>query len=229
MGQYTEQDAQHRQAVAAYYESGNEAPLAAMLTQMRPRLLRFVGGTLNVYNEDVAADLVQESLAAVLTALRAKQYAPKLGTAVAAWACGITRMRWLRMLHRSEPSKPSSDDDPLRHLADLGTSPELLPDAAESQAEAQALLVEATRAVLGLDDAARRAVALHFYEGLPVPEAAQRLGLTVPTFRARLGRGLASLKEWAAGQAAPTADTYAALRGLDTGDLFTDYGLRPAA
>jgi DNA-directed RNA polymerase specialized sigma24 family protein len=81
-----------------------------------------------------------------------------------------------------------------------------------------------THAVLGLDASARACVLMHYYQGLPEATAAAKLGIAESQFKARLRRGLTSLREWGTRHAhlAPAADVYAALLRVDSGDLFRE-------
>ncbi len=85
-------------------------------------------------------------------------------------------------------------------------------------AEREQLRRAVADAILALDDAARDAVLLRWYEGLSSHEAAERLGVPVETFRTRLKRAHAKLRSslddrygrratWAALAGAAAADT----------------------
>jgi RNA polymerase sigma factor (sigma-70 family) len=216
MAARSQQDVRHRQAVAGYYQNHDEAPLGTVLAELRPRLLALARGTFGVHQMERAEDLVQEVLAWLLLRLRAGDY---LGTGtLAAYAGAHLRFVFLNS-RRARPSEPGTDDDPFRTLGDALPAEQVEPDAGR---EAAALLTAATAAVLDLDPSARAAVVLTYYQGLGPAEAAARLGVDEQQYGLRLARGLQVLRQWGQQHGAPSAEVYASLSGLDTGNLFTE-------
>lgn len=210
------QDAHHWEVVSVYYQTGDEAALGPMLAEVRTRLLALARGTFGVTDQERAEDLAQETIAYVLGSLRAKKYEP-IGTLT---AYAGTHLRFLFLSSRRyRPSDPGADEDPFRTVGDVLTFEHVAPS---EQAEAATAVAAATQAVLGLDPAARAAVVLHFYQGLPAEQAAHQLGLSAESYRARLDRGLQTLRSWSQHQPRPSADMYAALRHVDTGNLFQE-------
>jgi RNA polymerase sigma factor (sigma-70 family) len=219
-----QQDARHREAVRAYYETGNEALLGPVLTELRPRLLAFLNGK-GMRDVQQVEDLTQEALTMALTELRARKFS--FTGPVAAWAVGICwhcATRSYRSV-KSKPSQPGLDEDPFLLLSTtLATPAELLPVSQEDEAQAGAVVAAVTHAVLDLDPSARACVLMHYYQGLPEATAAAKLGIAQSQFKARLQRGLTSLREWGTRNShlAPMGDVYAALLRVDSGDLFRE-------
>jgi RNA polymerase sigma factor (sigma-70 family) len=218
-----QQDARHREVVAAYYATGDEALLSPMLAELRPRLLDFLKG--KGLEPERRADLVQDALVNVLTALRAHKYTAT--GSVASWAMATCWHCFTTSLRRKTNAitQPGADEDPFLLLATALTTPaEELPISQEDEQHAGAVVAAATHAVLGLDPTARVCVLLHYYHGLSETAAATQLGIAETTFRARLRRGLADLRAW--GQRhrhlAPAPDVYAALLRVSSGDLFRE-------
>jgi len=218
------QDARHREVVRAYYATGDEALLGPVLAELRPRLLAFLHSK-GLRDAEQGADLVQETLAAVLTGLRAQQYT---GTgSVAAWALKTCWHDFVdsRRHKTNAITQPGAAEDPFLLLATaLATPAEDLPSRWEDEERAGAVVAAATHAVLGLDPTARVCVLLHYYQGLSEAAAATRLGIAETTFRARLRRGLADLRAWGSchRHLAPAPDVYAALPRVSSGDLFRE-------
>jgi len=225
------EDARHQAAVRTYYETHDEALLGPVLERVRPRLVRFLDSK-GLRDDQLVEDLVQEALAAVLVDLRKRKFS-FTGT-FAAWAVGICWHCFTQHARRltNGITQPSSAEDPFQFLpASVATPAELLPINAEDEAQAGAVVEAATHAVLGLDANARAVVVLHYYHGFSVEDAARQLGIEARNARERLRRGVESLRHWGSHHAhlAPTADVYAALPRLDSGDLFQEPGLRLAS
>jgi RNA polymerase sigma factor (sigma-70 family) len=217
-----QQDARHREAVRTYYETGNEALLGPVLAELRPRLVDFLKAK-GLRNPQQVEDLVQESLAVTLTELRTHRYAPT-GT-VASWATTICWHQFATSYQRKKDkiTQPGQDEDPFLLLSTtLATPAEEF--SQEEEAQAGAVVQAVTHAVLNLDASARACVLMHYYQGLPESTAAARLGIAESQFKARLRRGLTSLREWGTRNShlAPAADVYAALLRVDSGDLFRE-------
>jgi RNA polymerase sigma factor (sigma-70 family) len=218
------QDARHREVVAAYYATGDETLLGPMLAELRPRMLDFLSSR-GLQDPERRADLVQEALVNVLTALRAHRYAGT-GT-VAAWAVTTCWHCFTDSLRskKGKPSQPGFDENPFLLLpASVATPAEELPESQEEEQRAGSLVAAATHAVLGLDPTARVCVLLTYYQGLTESAAATQLGIAETTFRARLRRGLSDLRAWGQRHAhlAPAPEIYAALSRVSSGDLFRE-------
>ncbi|TVT39615.1 RNA polymerase sigma factor [Hymenobacter setariae] len=219
-----QQDARHREAVRAYYETGNEALLGPMLTELRPRLVDFLRDK-DVRQPQRIEDAVQEALLAALTDLRAHKYVTS-GT-VASWAMTICWHRFVdaHRYKKAHITQPGPDEDPFLLLSTtLATPAESLPINQEEEAQAGTVVAAVTHAVLGLDPNARACVLMHYYQGLPEATAAAHLGIAPSQFKARLQRGLTSLREWGTRNRhlAPATEVYAALLRVDSGDLFRE-------
>ena len=219
-----EQNARHREAVRTYYETGHEALLGPVLAELRPCLVSFLRSK-GLRDTRQIEYLVQEALVMVLTDLRAHKYAPT--SAVVAWAMGICWHRFTDSLKtkKNHITQPSQDEDPFLLLsAELATPAEELPVRQEEKQQAEAVVEAVTHAVLNLDASARTCVLMYYYQGLPEATAAAKLGIAESQFKARLRRGLTSLREWGTRHAhlAPAADVYAALLRVDSGDLFRE-------
>lgn len=219
-----QQDARHREAVRAYYDSGRESLLGPVLAELRPRLVDFLRGK-NLRDAQQVQDLAQEALTGVLTGLRAQQYA--FAGSVASWALTICWHCFTSSRQRKANgiTQPGRDEDPFLLLADSLAEPaDLLPVQQEEENQAGAVVEAVTYAVLDLDPNARACVLLHYYQGLPEADAATRLGISPSTFRSRLRRGLAELQTWAISHRhlAPGPDLYTALVRVNSGDLFRE-------
>jgi RNA polymerase sigma factor (sigma-70 family) len=219
-----QQDARHREAVRAYYETGNEQLLGPVLAELRPRLMDFLKAK-NLRDSQRMEDLVQEALALILTDLRAHKFG--FAGSVISWAMTICWHCFTASYHskKGKPSEPSVEEDPFLLLSStLATPADELPLSQEDERSAGAVVAAVTHAVLGLDASARACVLMHYYQGLPEATAAARLGIAQSQFKARLKRGLTSLREWGTlnRHLAPAADVYAALLRVDSGDLFRE-------
>lgn len=218
------QDARHREAVRAYYDTGNEALLGPVLVELRPRLVDFLKAK-NLRDLQRVEDLVQEALTSALTDLRAHKFG--FVGSITSWAMAICWHCFTASYQnkKSKPSQPGQDEDPFLLLsATLATPADELPISREDEAQAGTVVEAVTHAVLGLDASARACVLMHYYQGLPEATAAAKLGIAESQFKARLRRGLTSLREWGTRNRhlAPAADVYAALVRLDSGDLFRE-------
>jgi RNA polymerase sigma factor (sigma-70 family) len=218
------QDARHREAVRAYYATGDEALLSPVLTELRPRLTDFLRSK-GLRDVEQTEDLVQEVLVEVITKLRAHKYTDT--GSVASWALAICWHDFVNSLLRKTNTitQPGRDENPFLLLpASVATPAEELPISQEDEQQASTVVAAATQAVLGLDPNARVCVLLHYYQGLSETAAAARLGIAETTFRARLRRGLSDLRAWGSRHRhlAPAPDVYAALLRVSSGDLFRE-------
>ena len=218
------QDARHREAVRTYYETGNEALLGPVLAELRPRLVDFLKSK-GVRDPQRVEDFVQEGLAAALTSLRAHKFT--FAGSLASWVMAICWFCFTASYQRKKDriTQPGQDEDPFLLLsATLATPAEELPVSQEEKHQAENVVAAVTHAVLNLDASARACVLMYYYQGLPEATAAAKLGIAESQFKARLRRGLTSLREWGTRHAhlAPAADVYAALLRVDSGDLFRE-------
>ncbi len=217
-----QQDARHREAVHAYYENGNEALLGPVLAELRPRLVDFLRSK-GLRDAQQLDDITQESLVTILTGLR-KQKFSFVGSVTSwalttCWHCFVDTLK----SKKYTITRPGQDEDPFLLLSTtLATPAEEF--SQEEEAQAGAVVEAVTNAVLGLDPSARACVLMHYYQGLPEATAAAKLGIAQSQFKARLQRGLTSLREWGTlnRHLAPAADVYAALLRVDSGDLFRE-------
>lgn len=217
-----QQDARHREAVRAYYDTGNEALLGPVLAELRPRLVDFLKSK-GLRDTERIEDLVQEALMTALADLRAHKFITTY--AVAPWAASICWHRFTASYHRKKDkiTQPSRDEDPFLLLSTTLATP-ADEFSQEEERRAETVVAAVTHAVLGLDPSARACVLMHYYQGLPEATAAAKLGIAQSQFKARLRRGLTSLREWGTlnRHLAPAADVYAALLRVDSGDLFRE-------
>lgn len=213
-----QQDAHHRAVVSAYYQTRDAGPLGAVLEDLRPRLLGMLRGRLQVHDQELAEELAQQTLTRLLEELHAGKY--EGSGSLASYAMSVCRRRWLKYLHHLD-SRPTVGEAPeLLLVASATQADEVL--SSEAQQAATAVLTAATQAVLALDQPTRAAVVLHFYHGLAAPAAAAQLGIGEYAFHERLRRGVAALQAWGRTVTSPPAEVYAALSGVDSGDLFRE-------
>lgn len=219
MTKQQERDARHLEVVGSYYQTNDEQLLGPMLADLREVGLAYLRGRLQVFDAERAADIAQEALGRFLHLLRTRRFKP-VGPPAGVLFCVICKGLYLNSL-RTKPSDPGRHEDPFRLVS---TTHAIVADElrTENEAQAAATVAAATQAVLGLDPGARAAVLLHYYQGMPVPQAAAQLGITESSFGARLRRGLEALRQWATTVTRPTAEVYAALPHLDTGTLFSE-------
>lgn len=128
---------------------------------------------------DRAHDVEQETW---LSALRSPPYA---GGNTRAWFRAVARNA-ARIIHRREARRSRRET-----AVPAGTGPES-PEAAVERVELRRRLAAA---VVRLEEPARTAVVLRFFEELPPAEIATRLGVPASTVRSRIARGLARLRE----------------------------------
>ncbi|MGI4822269.1 MAG: RNA polymerase sigma factor [Janthinobacterium lividum] len=221
------QDARDREAVRIYYETGSERALGPLLESLRPRLKAFLR-SMGVVAPDLLDEVTQWALVDLLKALRnrlaSKQHIGNFFALAATCAWTAFRQYRRRELRHGQPSSPGSQEDPFLLVTGSAASvePQEESDNAEEEARASELIKAATKAVMSLDTNARNAVVLHFYHGLSAGVASQQLGINRARFLSRLSRGLEGLREWGTQQTAPTAEIYAALSRVNTGDLFRE-------
>jgi RNA polymerase sigma factor (sigma-70 family) len=216
------QDARHQAAVRTYYDTGNESLLGSVLTELRPRLVDFLKSK-GLRDLQRVEDLVQETLVMAITDLRARKFG--LTGPVASWAMAICWHRFLdgQKAKKDRITQPGQDEDPFLLLSTTLATP-ANEFSQEEETRAATVVTAVTHAVLDLDPSARACVLMHYYQGLPEATAAAQLGIAQSQFKARLQRGLTSLREWGTRNRhlAPATDVYAALLRVDSGDLFRE-------
>jgi len=132
-----------------------------------------------VRDQQVAEDIVQETW---LSALRSGQ------------RDGVRPRPWLaRVLQNHLRSRERSQARRMRREAEVAPS-ELLPSAAElsERADSARVLLDA---VLGLAEAQRQVLLLHYFEGLPVARIAALTGTNEVAVRSRIARAVVALRE----------------------------------
>jgi len=220
MTKKADRDTRHLEAVGVYYQTGDEAALGPMLGELRELALAYLRGRLRVRDTERAEDIAQEALLKLLGRLQRRKFKIP-GRPPGVLLCIICQQKFSASA-RHNPSEPSRSEDPFLLLPpSTATQAQELPTG-EVMAAATAALSAATQAVLALDQHARAAVVLHYFHGLDAPAAAAKLGIAESAFRARLRRGLADLQAWGRTVPRPAAEVYAALNGVDSGDLFRE-------
>ena len=160
---------------------GDTAALETLLTRYQPHLYRF--GLTMCGNVEDAGDVAQESLISMARSVRDFRG----DSSVSSWLYTIARRFCIKKRRRSKfaPAREDSLDAPEtdvgRHLADPGPNP-------EQTAANQELAVALTHAIHALDPGHREVLVLRDVEGLPAPEVAAILGLSVDAVKSRLHR-----------------------------------------
>lgn len=167
---------------------GDAAALEALLVRYQPHLYRF--GLRMCGNVDDAGDVAQESLIAMARSLRDFRG----DSSVASWLYTIARRFCIKKRRRSKfaPAREESLDaqgtDTAQRLADPAPSP-------EQTATNRELAAALTRAIDALDPAQREVLVLRDVEGLPAPEAARVLGISVDAVKSRLHRARVAIRQ----------------------------------
>jgi RNA polymerase sigma-70 factor (ECF subfamily) len=164
---------------------GNRAALEALLVRYQPSLYRF--GLRMCGNVDDAGDVAQESLISMARSLRNFRG----DSSVSTWLYTIARRFCIKKRRRREfaPAREASLDvpDTVERLADPAPNPE---EHAMNRELANAL----TRAIDALDPAHREVLVLRDVEGLPAPEVAGILGVSVDAVKSRLHRARVAVR-----------------------------------
>ena len=172
----------------ALARKGDAAALETLLSKYQPHLYRF--GLRMCGNAEDAGDVTQESLISMARSLRDFRG----DSSVSSWLYTIARRFCIKKRRRSKfaPAREESLDaletDVGRHLADPGPNPE---QAATNLELAAAL----TRAIDALDPSQREVLLLRDVEGLPAPEVAGILGISVDAVKSRLHRARVAIRE----------------------------------
>lgn len=154
-------------------QAGDRAALGEILAHAEQRLQRWVTAT--VGDPAVAADVMQEAL------LRAYQ---RLGTlrdprAFLPWVRRLAHRELLRVLRRERR----------HHHEELDELP-----GAEPPVPADDLVARLPSLLAHVEPSSRSVLALHYLDGLLLPEIALVMELPLGTVKSRLARGLRSLR-----------------------------------
>jgi RNA polymerase sigma-70 factor (ECF subfamily) len=176
---------------------GNAAALEALLVRYQPRLYRF--GLRMCGNVEDARDVAQQSLISMARSIRDFRG----DSSVSSWLYTIARGFCIKKRRRSkfaparEESLDQADTTAAQRLADPAPSP-------EQTATNRELAAALTRAIDALDPAQREVLVLRDVEGLPAPEVAKVLGISVEAVKSRLHRARVAVRdELAADWSAP--------------------------
>jgi RNA polymerase sigma-70 factor (ECF subfamily) len=167
---------------------GDAAALETLLTRYQPHLYRF--GLTMCGNVEDAGDVAQESLISMARSVRDFRG----DSSFSSWLYTIARRFCIKKRRRSKfaPAREDSLDAPEtdvgQHLADPGPNP-------EQTAANQELAVALTHAIHALDPAHREVLVLRDVEGLPAPEVAAILGISVDAVKSRLHRARLAVRE----------------------------------
>jgi RNA polymerase sigma-70 factor (ECF subfamily) len=167
---------------------GDGAALETLLLRYQPHLYRF--GLRMCGNVEDAGEVAQESLISMARSLRDFRG----DSSVSSWLYTIARRFCIKKRRRSKfaPVGEESLDAPgsaaAEHLADSAPNP-------EQTATNRELATALARAIDALDPAQREVLVLRDVEGLPAPEVAAILGLSVDAVKSRLHRARVALRE----------------------------------
>jgi len=167
---------------------GNTAALETLLVRYQPHLYRF--GLRMCGNVEDAGDVAQESLISMARSVRDFRG----DSSVSSWLYTIARRFCIKKRRRSKfaPAREESLDAPEtdvgQRLADPGPNP-------EQTAANQELAAALTHAIHALDPAHREVLVLRDVEGLPAPEVAAILGISVDAVKSRLHRARVEIRE----------------------------------
>ena len=167
---------------------GDAGALEVLLVRYQPHLFRF--GLRMCGNAEDAGDVAQESLIAMARSLRDFRG----DASVSSWLYAIARRFCIKKRRRRKfaPAREESLDAPettaAQRLADRAPNP-------EQTATNRQLAAALTRAIDALDPAQREVLVLRDVEGLPAPEAAQVLGISVEAVKSRLHRARVAVRE----------------------------------
>jgi RNA polymerase sigma-70 factor (ECF subfamily) len=185
-GLATVHDAAELSALLARVALHDRMALRTLYEATAPRLLAIAQRLLD--DRGAAEDVVQDAFVTVWT--RASSF-PTLHTHPLAWLTSIVRNRAIDQLRRRRPEVPLDldiDDAPALQLAAEGPTP---PEALMAR-QSEGKLDEC---VNRLEDEARRALLLAFYDGLTHEALAARLQKPLGTVKAWLRRSLLRLRD----------------------------------
>jgi RNA polymerase sigma-70 factor (ECF subfamily) len=175
------------QELLAAARLGDAAALEALLLRYQPHLFRF--GLSMCGNVDDAGEVAQESLISMARSIRDFRG----DSSVSSWLYTIARRFCIKKRRRSkfapvrEESLDAPGSDAARQLADARPSPE----QAAMNGEFVRIL---THAIDALDPAQREVLLLRDVEGLPAPEVAGILGISVDAVKSRLHRARVAVR-----------------------------------
>ncbi len=192
-------DARSDDELLADARTGDAAALEALLVRYQPHLYRF--GLRMCRNEDDASDVAQESLMAMARSVRDFRG----DAAVTTWLYTIVRRFCASKRRRGKfaPTHEESLDVPGSVVGEQLADPSPSPEKAAADGEIDAAL---TAAIDALDPGQREVLVLRDVEGLPAPEVASVLGISVDAVKSRLHRARVAVRQ----QVAPLLGSAAA-------------------
>jgi RNA polymerase sigma-70 factor, ECF subfamily len=165
---------------AARLRRGDTAGLAGLMSRHQDRLFRYLRRLLG--DEAVAEDAFQQTWLQVAERIsrydRARPFAP--------WLFTVARNLALDHLRRRRPESLDEQPEP-----EAPAAPDADPFARAVARQQGARLAEAVAALAPLD---REVLSLRFEEDLALSALAERLGVPLPTAKARLYRALTRLR-----------------------------------
>src|SRR5688572_9467051 len=166
---------------------GDATALEALLVRYQPHLYRF--GLRMCGNEEDAGDVAQESLISMARSLRDFRG----DSSVSSWLYTIARRFCIKKRRRSKfaPSREESLDAPGTEAAQRLTDPAPSPEQTATNRELAAAL---TRAIDALDPLQREVLVLRDVEGLPAPQVAHILSISVDAVKSRLHRARVAVR-----------------------------------
>jgi RNA polymerase sigma-70 factor (ECF subfamily) len=167
---------------------GDAAALEALLVRYQPHLYRF--GLRMCGNVEDAGDVAQESLISMVRSLRDFRG----DSSVSSWLYTIARRFCIKKRRRSKfaPPREESLDAPGTAAAQRLADPAPSPEQTATNLELAAAL---TRAIDALDPSQREVLVLRDVEGLPAPETAKVLGISVDAVKSRLHRARVAVRQ----------------------------------
>ncbi len=139
-----------------------------------------------VGNDDIAADLTQETFIRAWNSLPRLQDPRAFGSWLRTIGLNITR-DWVRARKPTEPLERDEEDDLEKQWADDAPGPAEILEMTEQQAQMR-------DAIQRLSDDQRLVVVMHHLEGKPVAEIGRELDIPVGTVLSRLARGREALR-----------------------------------
>jgi RNA polymerase sigma-70 factor (ECF subfamily) len=186
---------------------GDASALEALLVRYQPHLYRF--GLRMCGNVEDAGDVAQESLVSMARSLRDFRG----DSSVSSWLYTIARRFCIKKRRRSKfaPTREESIDAPETDAAQRLADPRPSPEQMISNQELAAVL---TRAIDALEPSQREVLVLRDVEGLPAPEVAHVLGISVDAVKSRLHRARVAVRHEVAPVLRRTAETAPSQGGM---------------
>ena len=177
---------------------GDEIALEALILRYQPRVYRF--GLKMCRDAEDAGDVVQESLLAMARSIREFRG----DAAVSTWLYTIARRVCIKKRRRSKFAP--DHEEALQPRASDGPSdpPDPAPDP-EAQAAGREIEAALSSAIDSLEPAQREVLVLRDIEGLPAPEVATILGVSVQAVKSRLHRARLAVRQRVAPVLSPAA------------------------